>query len=87
MPRTTVIGVLMGLGIISGAIFFHLTVLSIEVMHDGGQHLYMPSFFLFVAGYSPTCIAPRYTVPGKHDGRKGYERTRAASSLLTLSVC
>jgi uncharacterized membrane protein YphA (DoxX/SURF4 family) len=37
MPRTTWMGALLGLGAMSGAIFFHLTKLGIEVMNDGGQ--------------------------------------------------
>jgi uncharacterized membrane protein (UPF0136 family) len=36
-PRTTVIGSLLGAGIMSGAIFFHLTKLGISVQGDGGQ--------------------------------------------------
>jgi putative oxidoreductase len=34
---TSVYGALLGVGIISGAIVSHLTVLGIEVQHDGGQ--------------------------------------------------
>jgi uncharacterized membrane protein YphA (DoxX/SURF4 family) len=36
-PRTTVIGALLGAGLMSGAIFFHLTKLGIAVHGDGGQ--------------------------------------------------
>lgn len=36
VPRTTVYGAIMGLGIISGAILSHLLVLGIEVKGDGG---------------------------------------------------
>ncbi len=36
MPRTTWLGAFIGLGVISGAIMSHLTVLGIEVMGDGG---------------------------------------------------
>jgi hypothetical protein len=35
--RTTVIGALLGAGLMSGAIFFHLTKLGIAVQGDGGQ--------------------------------------------------
>ena len=35
-PRTTAWGALLALGTISGAIFFHLTKLGIEVQGDGG---------------------------------------------------
>ena len=34
--RTVWIGAIIGLGVISGAIFFHLTTLGIEVQGDGG---------------------------------------------------
>ena len=36
-PRTTWMGSLLGMGVMSGAIFFHLTKLGIVVKHDGGQ--------------------------------------------------
>ncbi len=36
-PRTTVIGATLGAGLMSGAIFFHLTKLGIAVQGDGGQ--------------------------------------------------
>jgi uncharacterized membrane protein YphA (DoxX/SURF4 family) len=41
VPRTTSFGALMALGTMSGAIFFHLTKLGIEVMGDHGQLFYM----------------------------------------------
>ncbi len=40
IPRTVWLGAVMSLGVISGAIFFHLTVLGIEVQGDGGQLFY-----------------------------------------------
>ena len=36
MPRTAWLGALLALGIMAGAIFFHLTTLGIAVMEDGG---------------------------------------------------
>jgi uncharacterized membrane protein YphA (DoxX/SURF4 family) len=36
-PRTTVIGALLGAGLMGGAIFFHLAKLGISVQGDGGQ--------------------------------------------------
>jgi uncharacterized membrane protein YphA (DoxX/SURF4 family) len=36
-PRTTAFGAVMGIGVMSGAIFFHLTKLGLVVMNDGGQ--------------------------------------------------
>src|SRR5437870_3498444 len=41
MPRTAWLGALSGLGIISGALFFHLTKLGIEVQGDGGLLFYL----------------------------------------------
>lgn len=41
IPRTTAFGALMAIGTMSGAIFFHVTKLGIEVMGDGGQLFYM----------------------------------------------
>lgn len=39
-PRTTHLGALLGAGLMSGAIFFHLTKLGIEVKGDGGLLFY-----------------------------------------------
>ena len=36
VPRTTWLGALIAMGVMSGAIFFHLTGLGIEVQGDGG---------------------------------------------------
>jgi len=35
-PRTVSLGAALTIGVLAGAIFFHLTVLGIEVMNDGG---------------------------------------------------
>lgn len=40
-PRTAGIGAVLGLGVISGAIFAHLTQLGIEVNGDGGTLFYL----------------------------------------------
>ena len=37
IPRTTAAGALLAIGLMSGALFFHVTTLGIEVMGDGGQ--------------------------------------------------
>jgi len=65
VPRTTSWGALLALGTISGAIFFHLTVLGIEVQGDGGQLFYMAlavwissAILLFV--YKDQIIKPLY---------------------------
>lgn len=36
IPRTTAIGALLAIGLMSGALFFHLTILGIEIKGDGG---------------------------------------------------
>ena len=36
IPRTTAFGALLAIGLMSGALFFHLTTLGIEVKDDGG---------------------------------------------------
>jgi len=48
IPRTTWVGALLGIGLMSGAIFFHLTILGIEVAHDGGQ-LFIYALITFVS--------------------------------------
>ena len=40
-PRTAGLGGLVGLGVIAGALFFHLTILGIEVQGDGGTLFYL----------------------------------------------
>lgn len=37
IPRTTILGALLGMGTMAGAIFSHLFVLGIEVKNDGGE--------------------------------------------------
>lgn len=41
IPAISVLGALLGIGLMSGALFFHLTTLGIEVMNDGGQLFYL----------------------------------------------
>ncbi|MEQ8925868.1 MAG: DoxX family protein [Fulvivirga sp.] len=50
IPSTIWLGALMSLGIISGAILFHLTVLGIEVQGDGGQ-LFIYALLVFVCAF------------------------------------
>ena len=45
-PRTTWMGALLGMGIMGGAIFFHLTKLGIIVKDDGGQ-LFLYALLVF----------------------------------------
>lgn len=41
IPKTAWLGAVMGIGVISGAILFHLTSLGIEVQGDGGLLFYL----------------------------------------------
>jgi uncharacterized membrane protein YphA (DoxX/SURF4 family) len=54
IPRTTLLGALMGAGVMIGAIFSHLFVLGIEVKNDGGE-----LFFLAIITFL-CCIALIY---------------------------
>lgn len=47
-PRTTSLGALLGLGVMSGAIFFHLSKLGIVVQNDGGQ-LFIYALLVFIS--------------------------------------
>lgn len=48
IPSVRVYGALVGAGVISGALFFHLTKLGIEIMNDGGQ-LFFYALVVFVS--------------------------------------
>ena len=48
LPRTTWLGALIALGVMSGAIFFHLTTLGIEVQGDGGL-LFIYALLVFLS--------------------------------------
>lgn len=48
VPRTVWLGAPMALGVIAGALFFHLTQLGIEVQGDGGTLFYL-ALTVFVA--------------------------------------
>jgi uncharacterized membrane protein YphA (DoxX/SURF4 family) len=41
IPSTAWIGAVLGIGVMSGAILSHLTILGIEVQNDGGQLFFM----------------------------------------------
>lgn len=47
-PRTTFIGAALGLGVMAGALFFHLTKLGISVKGDGGQ-LFVYALVTFIS--------------------------------------
>lgn len=48
IPKTTGLGALMGVGIMSGALFFHLTKLGLVVQNDGGQ-LFILALIVFIS--------------------------------------
>jgi uncharacterized membrane protein YphA (DoxX/SURF4 family) len=47
-PRTTVYGAVLAMGLMSGALFFHLTKLGIEVKGDGGL-LFAYALIIFIS--------------------------------------
>ena len=46
-PRTIALGGLLAMGLMSGALFFHFSILGIEVQNDGGQ-LFVYALLVFV---------------------------------------
>jgi len=50
IPRTTLLGALLGLGTMLGAIFSHLFILGIEVKNDGGT-LFILAIITFLCCY------------------------------------
>jgi uncharacterized membrane protein YphA (DoxX/SURF4 family) len=48
VPATTAIGALIGLGVMSGALFFHITKLGLVVMNDHGQ-LFIYALLVFIS--------------------------------------
>ncbi|MEP7164364.1 MAG: DoxX family membrane protein [Ferruginibacter sp.] len=47
-PRTTWLGAVLGMGVMSGALFFHLTKLGLVVKNDGGQ-LFIYALLVFLS--------------------------------------
>ncbi len=48
ISRTTALGALLAIGLMSGALFFHFTTLGIEVKGDGGQ-LFIYALLVFIS--------------------------------------
>jgi uncharacterized membrane protein YphA (DoxX/SURF4 family) len=48
IPATTAIGAVLGLGLMGGALFFHITKLGYEVQGDGGQ-LFIYALLVFIS--------------------------------------
>ncbi len=55
IPSTTVLGALLAIALMSGAIFFHLTKLGISVQNDGGQ-LFIYAVVVFVSSIALVII-------------------------------
>jgi uncharacterized membrane protein YphA (DoxX/SURF4 family) len=47
VPRTTILGAILGIGLMGGAIFSHLTKLGIVVQNDGGE-LFILALIVFI---------------------------------------
>lgn len=68
--RTTAWGALLGMGLMAGALFSHVTLLGIEVMGDGGQ-LFIYAALVFIAclllvlGYRKQPGTPLFILLGK----------------------
>lgn len=50
IPATTGVGALLAMGVMSGALFFHLTTLGIEVKGDGGL-LFAYALLVFISSF------------------------------------
>jgi uncharacterized membrane protein YphA (DoxX/SURF4 family) len=59
IPATTAFGAMLGLGLMSGAIFFHLTKLGIVVENDSGQ-LFIYALLVFIS-----CLVLGYACRGQ----------------------
>lgn len=51
IPKTVWLGAALALGIISGAVMMHLTLLGIDVQGDGGKLFYMAVFVMLNSAY------------------------------------
>jgi uncharacterized membrane protein YphA (DoxX/SURF4 family) len=58
VPRFTALGAALALGVMGGAIFFHLTKIGVEVQGDGGL-LFGLACFVFVASAFIACVLRR----------------------------
>ncbi|MDX2186423.1 MAG: DoxX family protein [Opitutaceae bacterium] len=61
IPSTIAIGALLGVGVMSGAIFFHLTKLGIEIQGDGGL-LFALAVVAWICAFV-TLLAHRRSLP------------------------
>ncbi len=68
-PRTTPFGALLAIGLMSGAIFFHLTRLGIEVMGDNGL-LFIYALVVFLCAAVLLVLYRRQLIRVLHSFRK-----------------
>jgi putative oxidoreductase len=61
VPATVWLGALLSLGVISGALMTHLTILGIEVMNDGGTLFWLAVIVFICSAYA--AYADRFRIP------------------------
>ena len=66
VPRLSGVGAVLGLGVISGAIFFHLTKLGIVVKDDGGA-LFVMALVVFICCLTVVLIRKPWTLLQRSD--------------------
>jgi uncharacterized membrane protein YphA (DoxX/SURF4 family) len=64
IPATTIFGALLAVGLMAGAIFFHLTKLGVSVLNDGGQ-LFIYALLVFVSSMILVIIYRRDVLTAK----------------------
>lgn len=68
IPRTTAYGALIGMGVMTGALFMHLTRLGIEVQGDSGQ------LFIYALLVLCSCLTLAYWYRGSLSGIRMQEK-------------
>jgi uncharacterized membrane protein YphA (DoxX/SURF4 family) len=66
IPRFRIYGAILGVGVMLGAIFFHLTSLGIEVKGDGGQLFYMAVLVCLCCFFVILINRKQIPIVGKH---------------------
>ena len=84
IPRTTGIGALLGVGLMSGALFFHLTSLGIEV--DGDSILFYYALIVFIACLILLVIFKNQVLTLLHFMLKKKTQLLNATILLCISM-
>lgn len=68
IPRTTAYGALIGIGVMTGAVFMHITRLGIEVQNDSGQ------LFVYALLVLGSCLALAYLQRNSLSGIRTQDR-------------